>query len=189
MEIAVCHELKSDRKDICNGLPPALKLVPVLFYVSVAACSLAMIWFWVGIRSAKTQSSRWTAQTTHLKGQSANVAKQHGEIMALNAKATRVAEWMDGAHSLQPLSVGIARSVGSEASIAELLLTRNSEIPSQIKLSLKMDDVSSKILDSTLDSIRMNSFRPYSAQQTKKGHSLDYTATLVWQASQGRPKS
>jgi len=183
METFVCHELKTDRREISSGLPPALKVVPILTYVSVAICTLALIYIGTQIRSAKTQSARWEAQTEHLKAQNTTVAKQHQEIVALNTKASRVAEWMDGAHSLQPLTVGISRSVGTDASIAELLMTRNSEMPSQIRLSLKMDEINSTVLDSTLDSIRMNSFRPYSAQQTKKGRSLDYTATLVWQAN------
>lgn len=190
MEPFVLHELKTDRREICSGLPPALKVVPILTYASVVICSLAMVYFGVGIRSAKTQTARWEAQTEHLKMQNATVAKQHQEIVALNTKASRVAEWMDGAHSLQPLTVAISRSVGTNATIAEVLMTRNSEMPSQIRLSLKMDEVSSKVLDSTLDSIRMASFRPYSAQQTKKGRSLDYTATLVWQSnSVGTPGS
>jgi hypothetical protein len=64
-------------------------------------------------------------------------------------------------------------------------MVRNTEIPRQIHFTLKMDGVTSKVLDQTLQGIRALNFRAYSAQQQKRDESLDYNATLVFQQNQG----
>ena len=93
------------------------------------------------------------------------------------------ADWIEGAHGVQPLAVAISRSVGSISTIAELRMTRNSEIPSQIDLDLKIDGVTAAVREEMQDAIRSLSFRAHNPDQQTQEDSLDYKATLVWKGS------
>jgi hypothetical protein len=79
--------------------------------------------------------------------------------------------------------VAINRAAGKDATITEVSLTRNAELPSQVYLELKVSNADSAVMDATLQGIRDLDFRAYSAQQTTSGELLEYKATLRWQNS------
>lgn len=180
----LCHDVKTERKDVSGGLPPALKIVPVLFYLTLAACSMLYVYFELSRTAAGKEMDRWQANMTTFNQQIASIATERKGVEAANAWATDVSKWVEGAHNLQPLLVALGRGAGNEATISEVVMTRNSEIASQIQFALKMDKVSSGVLDQTLESIRKLDFRAYSAQQQKEGDALDYNAILVFQKSE-----
>lgn len=181
MEAGICHDLKTERREVSQGLPPYMRLVPIAFYVSMVGCALLSVWFYLGYKGAKSQSETASLEATQFESQAGQVGRERDELEKLNLRAGSTADWVEGAHGLQPLAVVVGRSVGDKATISELNMTRNSEIPAQILFTLKMDGVSSSVMDSTLDGVRALNFKAYSAEQTKKGDSLDYNATLVYQ--------
>jgi len=183
MESYVCHDLKNQQGEISSGLPPALKVVPILFYVSAVLCTGAMGWFEWQTRQATDLAALHAANKAKIDKESSTLSKEKVQLELLNARAAAVSTWLEGAVNLQPVSVAINRAAGEDAVISELSLNRNTQIPSQVHLSLKVGQADSRVIDATLQGIRDLSFRPYSAQQTKDGDQLDYKATLVWQGA------
>ena len=189
MDNGVCHDLKTERREVSNGLPQVLKIVPILFYLVLTLGTTLIMWFEYGHKNATTESEKWSSEAARLQASNAQIAKEHSDIEAMNDRAQVVAKWIEGSHNLQPLSVAISRSVGEESTIAELHLQRNSEIPSNIKLTLKMDGVTSSVFEKTLASFGTQGFRAYSADQNKNEDSVDYQAILVWQNSEKKTRS
>jgi len=181
MDIAVCHDLKTERREVSQGLPQALRFVPIAFYGAAVLCTLASIWFFIGTNGHKAEAERWAAQKLQLEGQSKQLDTEKKKTEEQNKRADKVVAWVEGARPLQPLSASISRSIGVQSTISEIIMTRSSERPEQIYLTLRLDNATSRVLDTTLDSIRSLSFRAYQAQSTNKDTSLDYNAILVWQ--------
>jgi len=96
-------------------------------------------------------------------------------------RASDFVSWIEGSRALQPLAVAIARSVDEKSSIPELAFDRDTENPTQIKLSLKLLTNDTRQLDRTLEAVERVDFRPYSARQTQGKGLIDYQATLLWQ--------
>ena len=130
------------------------------------------------------EAHSFNAQGATYKGESARLAKERTQVEVLNKRATEVAKWVEGALNLQPICVAVSRAAGQGATISEMSLTRNPELPSQVHLELKMNNADSAVMDATLQGIRDLDFRAYSAQQSKEVDQLDYKATLVWQNTQ-----
>jgi hypothetical protein len=184
METFVCHDLKNQKGEISGGLPAAYRIVPVVFYLAIIGCSTAMGWFELEKRRAIEEAVSAKTQGAGYQAESARLGKERAKIEELNTRATEVSKWVEGSMNLQPVCVAISRAAGRDATIAELGLTRNSEIPSQVHLALTMSMADSKVMDATLQGIRDLGFRAYSAQQSKELDHLDYKATLVWQNTQ-----
>jgi hypothetical protein len=180
----LCHDIKTERKDVSGGLPQGLKVVPVLFYVTLVACSSLYCYFEMSRNRAAHELLRWREAGTKFNQEVASIAQERKVIETANTWANGVAKWLEGAHNLQPLLVALGRGVGADATISEVLMSRNSEIASQIQFTLKMNSATSQVLDRTLEGIRKLDFRAYSAQQQKEGESLDYNAILVFQPSE-----
>jgi len=143
-----------------------------------------MGWSELERRRAVVEARTFNAQGATYKGESARLAKERTQVEVLNKRATEVAKWVEGALNLQPICVAVSRAAADDATISELSLTRNPELPSQVHLELKMNNANSAVMDATLQSIRELDFRAYSAQQSKEVDQLDYKATLVWQNTQ-----
>lgn len=184
-EAYVCHDLKSQRGEISTGLPPVYRLVPIAFYITLVGCSAAIAWFELERGKAVVEAQASAAQAAMYEAESARIANDRARVEALNARASAVAKWLEGALNLQPVCVAVSRGAGKDASISELSLTRNTELPDQVRLELKMSNADSAVMDATLQGIRNLDFRAYSAQQSTELDQLDYKATLVWQSSAG----
>lgn len=185
----LCHDIKTERKDVSGGLPQALKVVPILFYVALASCSSLYIFFEMSRSAASSDLMKWKMTESKYNAEVAQVTQERKGVESANTYATGVAKWLEGAHNLQPLLVALGRGVGDDATIAEVSLMRNAEIASQIQFALKMNmnGSGSRVLDQTLEGIRKLDFRAYSAQQQKEGDALDYNAILVYQKSDEIP--
>ncbi len=184
MENGICHDLKSERREVSKGLPAALRFVPILFYAAVLLCTTSLVWFEMGHSKSKKAREQWSTQSRQFQAKNVQLGQDRQKIETLNTQAQVVAKWLEGAHSLQPLCVAISRSVGDEATLAEVVMSRNGELPRQLKLNLKLDGVNSTVLEDVLNSWMELDFRAYSAQQQKDQDSVDYRATLVFQNSQ-----
>lgn len=177
----LCHDLKTERPDVSQGLPGYLRAVPVLFYISVVGALVLGAWFYLGIRQATASKDKWLAEDARHKQANQKISSEMTAITNQNTRARDVVSWMEGAHAIQPLTVAITRSMEPQVTISELRITRNAEIPAQLYLSLKLNGAGPEQLERTLKSIKELSYRAYSAQQTKVKDSLDYKATLIWE--------
>ncbi|MEM7600402.1 MAG: hypothetical protein AAF357_03180 [Verrucomicrobiota bacterium] len=177
----VCHDLKTERKEVSGGLPGYLRVVPVLFFAALVICTSGFAWFELSRKQAGKDLAKWDRVGAGYEAEARKVQSEKTSVEAANERARQLASWLEGAHHLQPLIVALGRSAGGDATIAEVDLARKEEIPSQIQFRLKMDGVTSGVLDDILQGIRSQNFRAYSAQQQKTEGSLDYDATLVFQ--------
>ncbi|TSA37387.1 MAG: hypothetical protein D4R65_00905 [Verrucomicrobiaceae bacterium] len=172
-------DFKSDRKDITPPLPLVLRLVPILFYCSIAVavvfCSIFFIQFRMGI--AKRDNHK--AQTAVLNAQTQASRNDRAALEAQIKKATDIQEWVRGSLPLQPLVVEITRSMAPRSSILDMRIDRSADDPSQLKLNLKIGTDSTKQLDITTERIAALDYRAFSPTRELGRGELDYKATLV----------
>jgi hypothetical protein len=174
-------DFKTDRKDIAPPLPTILRLVPLLFYCSIGLTIALSLVFFSQLRAASAKRDSSTAQEASLKVQTQETINQRTALEAQIKKANAVESWITSARPLQPLVVDIARSMGPKSSILDLRLDRIPELPSQLRLSLKLATDTTKQLDTTMEAIAKHKYRSFSPVQSLGRGELDYRATLVRQ--------
>lgn len=183
MQITDRHidDFKSDRKDITPPLPVVLRLVPLLFYCSIAVAVILSSIFFIQFRLAIQKRDDQKAQAASLATQTQEARNQRSALEAQIKKATDIQNWVSGSRPLQPLVVEITRSMGPRSSIVDLRLDRAADNPEQIKMALRMGTDSTKQLDATMEKISNLNYRAFSPTQTLGRGELDYRATLVYQ--------
>ena len=174
-------DFKTDRKGIAPPLPLVLRLVPVLFYCSIAVTIILSLIYFVQFQQAVKKRDGHKASTVALNAQTQEARNQRTALEAQIKIATDIESWVSGSRPLQPLIVEIAGSMGARSTIVDLRLDRDPLAPAQLKLTIKLGTDSTKQLDFTLEKIAGQKYRAFSPQQTLGRSELDYSATLVWQ--------
>jgi hypothetical protein len=185
IERRIIDDLKTERPDIAPSLPPLFRLVPVLFYASLAGGLALSAFFLVVLRNAASAEQTWKAETADLQRQLAGVQSSRTAVEKQARRASEVVAWVEGSRSLQPLVVAMIRSIDTSSSIAGLTLGRDPATPTQIKLSLKLNTQGSRQIDTTLAEISARNFRSYNPNQTQARGEIDYEATLIYQTARG----
>jgi hypothetical protein len=174
-------DLKTNRKDIMPPLPMVFRLVPILFYSAIAfSLIVGSVAFW----NSRVATQRRDAIRQQIAAINADIAKTKASRAQLEVKireATDLEAWVLASMPLQPLVVGIIRSMAPNSSIVELSLERDPETPSQLKLGLRLNTDSDKQLEQTLAKIEKMHYREFSPTQTRVRGDLDYRASLLWQ--------
>jgi hypothetical protein len=174
-------DLKTDRKDIMPALPMVLRIVPILFYSAIAfALIVGSVAFWNG-RMATQRRDATKERIATLNGEISSTKASRAALEAKIREATDLEAWVLASMPLQPLAVGIIRSMSPNSSIVELSLERDAETPSQLKMGLRMNTDSDKQLEDTLATIEKMHYREFSPTQTRVRGDLDYRASLLWQ--------
>ncbi|MEI6278857.1 MAG: hypothetical protein WCQ16_05665 [Verrucomicrobiae bacterium] len=181
MQIADRHidDFKNDRKDITPPLPMVLRLVPILFYCSIAVTVILSSIFFLQFRLAIQKRDGHKGQTVSLSAQTQESRNQRAALEAQIKKATDIQSWVDSSRPLQPLLVEITRSMSPRSSIADLRLDRSPDDPAQIRLAMKIGTDSTKQLDLTMEKIALLDYRAFSPTRELGRGELDYRATLV----------
>ncbi|MEI6491157.1 MAG: hypothetical protein WCO94_01320 [Verrucomicrobiota bacterium] len=174
-------DFKSDRKDIAPPLPVVLRLVPLLFYCSIAVAVILSSVFAIQFQMAVQKRDSHKASTDSLSSQTQDARNERAALESQIKKATDTQSWVASSRPLQPLLVEITRSMGPRSSIVDLRLDRETDNPSQIKMGLRMNADSTKQLDLTVEKIAGLNYRAFSPTQTLGRGELDYKATLVHQ--------
>jgi hypothetical protein len=175
----IIHDIKTERQNVSEGLPAALKAVPVAFYVACALSVLLSFYFYLGKKAyeATTQEMQHRAATAEAEQYQHQSAQQ--AIAAESQHAEAIARWLEASGPLQPVVVAIGRSMARDATIAELSLNRNPELPAHTLMQLKVDGAGSQQIESTLSEIYQLNYQTYSAQQVKARNATDFQATLI----------
>ena len=176
----IIHDLKTQRQGVSGGLPGAYKLIPIAFYAGVALSLVLSLFFYLSIREYKAKKIRWDMQFTQSSAAKSKFEASHNEITAITEKAQGLATWLEGARPLQPVTTAIGRSMGPNATIAELAFERNPEIPAHTFLNLKVNGGGTDQIEQTLASINALNYQTYSAQQVKATNAIDFQATLIY---------
>jgi hypothetical protein len=178
---AQIDDLKTDRKDIMPPLPMVFRLVPILFYGAIAfTLIVGSSAFW-NARVATQRRDAIREKIAAVKSEISQTKSSRATLEARIREATDLENWVLASMPLQPLVVGIVRSMAPNSSIVELNLERDAETPSQLRLGLRLNTDSDKQLEQTLDVIRKMHYREFSPTQTRVRGDLDYKASLLWQ--------
>lgn len=174
-------DFKTERKNISPPLPVTLRLVPILFYLSIVMGILLNGLFALQLAQATRAKDQATQELSTTKQDLAKVQADRTALEAEVKRASDVATWLESARPLQPMIVNIARSIEPDSSIVELKLERDAENPTQLKLGLRLNGESTKQLDLVLEQIAAQQFRIYTPQQSSQRGEIEYKSTLVWQ--------
>jgi len=174
-------DLKSDRKDITPPLPVLLRLVPILFYCSIALAVILNSIYFIQFRLAVEERDSHVRQIAELRSQLATASGQRVALEKQIKKASDVEAWLESSRPLQPLAVAIARSIREDSTIIDLRMDRDPESPAQILFAIRLNTGSIKQLDTTLETIARERYRIISPTQNMSRGEVDYKAKLVWQ--------
>lgn len=178
---ASIDDLKTDRKDIAPALPMVMRLVPILFYLSLLFLAVVGT---VASLHAKFVKDRLDSVLQQVEGAKKQIEATKAERAVLEARireATDLEAWVLASMPLQPLVVAIVRSMGPQSSIVDLTLERDADTPSQLRFGLRLNTDSDKQLEQTLEVIRSMHYREFNPTQTRVRGDLDYKANLIWQ--------
>jgi hypothetical protein len=173
-------DFKTERKDLLPPLPIIYRLVPILFYLSlvfVGVVGSASVWH---ARVASTRYQTVVQETSELQKKIDAAKAARSSLEKGIREATDLENWVLASMPLQPLVVGIIRSVVEGTTIVDLSLERDPETPSQLKLALTLNTESDKQIDETLKVIRELNYREFSPTQSMVKGNLEYRASLLW---------
>ncbi len=94
-------------------------------------------------------------------------------------EAADLEAWVLASTPLQPLVVNIIRSMGPQSEIVDFTLERDADTPSQLRIGLKLNTVSDKQIEQTLDVIRGLNYREFNQTLQRVQGRFDYKASLL----------
>lgn len=176
----LCHDFKSPRTDASRRLPATFRFVPIAFYVAMVGTAYFVTMDVLSLR--KSDQDRIVAEELLAEKEEAKnrfEREKHG-IDVERAKAEHLAKWIEGTRVLQPLCVEAARAIRGEVRIAELSLDRNSQLPAQIDVSLRLTGADGTHVTAVENAFAKLNYKPYSPQQARSKDVIDYRSTLVF---------
>ena len=176
----IVQDIKTDRPNISGGLPNFYRLIPLGFYAVTALAIAANLYFLSSYRSHQRDEKAWQAEVSRAMAEQTALMDKQSRINDEARAAERIADWVEGARPVQPITVTIARSMEANATIAELNMDRNPAMPAHLFMTLKINHAGSEHLESTLDALAAIDYQTYSAQQVKAENAIDFQATLIW---------
>lgn len=180
MSTHLCHDIKTPRSDASRRLPPAFSIAPILFYAAIILGAVLNISSYLGYRKAEQDRDTWKQFKTGQQAAKATYDKEKAVVTDEKNRAERFAQWVEGTRSLQPISVAIARSLPAAVTIGEMALERSPELPSQIILSMQINNGSLEELSKIQQGISGQNYRPYNSQESRNGDMLEFHTMLVW---------
>jgi hypothetical protein len=176
----IVQDIKTDRPNISGGLPSIYRLVPILFYTCCILAILLNFVFYTSLRSYQRDEKVWQAEIADAQSQQQSLIEEQARVTEESNSSERIADWVEGSRPVQPISAIIARSMQANATIAELNMDRNPQMPAHLFMTLKINNAGSEQLEATLDALTAVDYQTYSAQQVKAENAIDFQATLIW---------
>jgi len=173
-------DFKTPRKDIAPPLPVVMRLVPILFYLSLLFLVVVGSVASLHAKLSSDQRNAVTARIASLKGEIEKAKKERAALEKEIVEATDLEQWVLASMPLQPVVVEIIRSMRPQSEIVDLTIERDAETPSQLRLHLTLNTASDDQLDETLAVIQKKSYREFNPTQTRVQGNLDYKASLLW---------
>lgn len=176
----VVHDLKSDRPNISGGLPGAYKLVPLAFYGGTILAILMNVFYFVSFRNHQQSEKSWQKEISRAQMEQTNLIQQQNALGEQAIAAGRIADWLEGARPVQPISVAVSRSMDAKATIAEFSLDRNPQMPAHLVMELKVNHAGSEQIETTREALTAIDYHIFSAQQVKADNAIDFKTKLMW---------
>ena len=177
----IIDDFKTDRKDILPPLPTILRLVPLLFYCSIAVAVILASLFWLDLQVARERLAQHERAVADADVQLQRVKGDKGRLEGLILRANSTEKWVSASQPIQPLAVAIARSIQKGSTLVELQLARKDGQAGQIQLSLRLATSDPRQIDRTINAISSEGYRFISPQQSVSNGVFEYKSTLIWQ--------
>lgn len=177
----VCHDFKSPRPGAASRLPSALIAVPALFYLAIVGGCYLNINCYLNYHRAMTERDTWRQSKSEKDEAKAKFESQIAALEGEALKAGKLAQWVEGTRTLQPICVAITRSMPPEITLGDLTIERRSDMPSQLDLSVRINSGTMQEIARIQSAIQNIQYRTYNSQQLKNNDNLEYKTMLVWQ--------
>lgn len=174
-------DFKTERKEILPPLQMVFRLVPILFYCAIIMTGLLASIYLIQLSLAREQLAQHTHGLAETNAKIQSTQAERANLEGRILRATDIRKWVEGSQPLQPLVVGIARSIQEGSSLVDVRIDRDESSPAQMKMMLKIGASSVAQLERTLDAVNDLGFRVFSPQQSVSGGEIDYRSTLVRQ--------
>lgn len=178
-------DFKTERKDLLPALPVIYRLVPILFYLSLAFLAVVGSTAMWHARVALQRYQNVVLATSALQGKIDATKAARSELEKAIREATDLENWVLGSMPLQPLVVEIVRSMDEGTTIVDLGIERDPETPSQLRLSLTLNSDSDKQIEETMQKVRLLDYREFSPTQSMVNGNYEYRASLLWRKPSG----
>ncbi|CAN5331488.1 hypothetical protein BH23VER1_BH23VER1_06290 [soil metagenome] len=183
---ALCHDLKTERPDVGQPLPAALRLLPFAFYLTTVGAIVLTAYFYFELSSARAAKESWIADEQQQVRLLKDLETVTEEVKTETRRAEEIAAWVEGSRSIQELCLAVSRSMDQDLTISRLSLERQKENPAQIQIGMELGvrrgTDGPRQLDQTLDRLDQINYRSYGRGQTQKQGVVSFTATLLHQA-------
>lgn len=177
----LCHDFKSPRTDTSRRLPNSMRIVPVMFFVVILAATGFGVKDYLAVRKAGEREQAAIAREADLKAQKTALDAEMANIEKQRKKGENIAQWIEGTRIVQPVAVAIARAVPAETDITSLVLERNSDVPTQLNMTLQLMNGGLPEFAKIESSISRLNYRMFSPQQNKEGEAVEFRSLLVFQ--------
>ena len=174
-------DFKTDRKDIAPPLPMIMRLVPLLFYLALLFLDVVGSLASMHAKLASDHRNSLLGRIEELKKEIEGIKTEKTALEKEIQEATDLEAWVLASIPLQPLVVSIIDSMGPQSEIVDFTLERDAETPSQLRIGLKLNTISDKQIEQSLEVIRGLNYREFNPTQTRIQGNLDYKASLLWQ--------
>ncbi|MCX7712710.1 MAG: hypothetical protein N2035_03450 [Chthoniobacterales bacterium] len=181
IEPQILDDFKTDRAEIAPPLPQAARLIPILFYICVAASLILFIIFTINLTNATRQRDQFRAKTQQAQSELNTLRNERASLEAKAKRATDLQLWTECTRPIQPLIVAIARSLERDASIAELYFSRNSASQQNLDFRIRLNSTSQTQLDKVINRLLEMRYRAYSPEQKYVRGQIEFQATLIYQ--------
>lgn len=141
MRTTVIPDLKTERSDVGQPLPSALRIFPVLFFGSILGVAGIAGYSYFQMQIAEQKESQARTAEAGVQGEIARVAKEEEGINKEVKEANEVKDWLAGTNQLQSLVTTICSSINADSTITQLTLARQDELSSQVKMSLQLNSL------------------------------------------------
>ncbi len=162
-------------------LPSAFLAVPVLFYLAIVGGSYVCINSYMNYSKAVTERDTWRQSKSEKDEAKTKFESQSAALDIETQKAEKLAQWIEGTRTLQPICVAITRSIPPEITLGEFSLDRRADMPSQLDLSVRINNGSMQEVARIQSAVQNIQYRTYNSQQLKNKDNLEYKTMLVWQ--------
>jgi len=181
-------DFKTERKGIAPPLPMIMRLVPLLFYLSLLFFAVVGSLASLHAKLSSDQRNTVTSRIEVLKGEIEQTKQLRAALEDEITQAADLESWVLASMPLQPLVAAVNRSMKAQSEIVEFSLERDSDTPSQLRINLKLNTVSDQQLEDTLKVIRDMDYREFNPTQTRSQGNLDYRASLLWQDPESKKR-
>ena len=180
MNTNICHDIKTPRADASKRLPGSFAVVPVLFYIALVLGGYFNVTSYLSFRKSAQDRDTWKNFQAEQKKFKETYDAEKGDVMREKNKAEKLAQWIEGTRALQPIGVAIARSLPATVTVGEMAFERSPELPSQIMLTMMINNGSLEELSKIQQGVASQNYRVFNSQQNRNGELLEFHTMLLW---------